>query len=105
MLRTLLAMLALPFGLAEAGGFEAKTMRDSLSSREVERPLVIGKGWLEASLGYEHKRSSGYWDDEGEAVDFEDADWLYTTQSVHVRYGIARRGELRGGAFHFTMLS
>mgnify|MGYP001375387496 CR=1 FL=1 len=69
MLRSLLVMLAFPlFGVAEAGGFEAKTMRDSLSTREVERPLVIGKGWLEASLGYAHKTSDGYWDDEGEAV-------------------------------------
>jgi len=107
MLRTLLVMLALPLsGVAEAGGFEAKTMRDSLSTREVERPLVIGKGWLEASLGYAHKTSTGYWDDEGEAVDFEDADWLYTTQAIKVRYGIARRGELWWRLpFHYARLS
>ena len=107
MLRTLILMLALPLSsVASAGGFEAKTMRDSLSSREVERPLVIGKGWLEAGLSYDHKTADGYWDADGESVDFENAKWLYTTQAVTLRYGIARRAELWWRLpFHYARLS
>jgi len=94
MLRTLVVMIAMPLiGDAMAGGFEAKTMRDSLAAREVERPLVIGKGWLEASLGFDVKNADGYWDAEGEAQEFERANWLYTTQSMTIRYGIAKRAE------------
>lgn len=95
MLRSLLLMLALPWaGGALAAGFEAKTMRDSLATREVERPLLIGKGWLEAGLGYEQKIADGYWDSDGEAQDFSAAEWQYQTRSLTVRYGLTRRSEL-----------
>jgi hypothetical protein len=95
MCRSILWLLALSVGgTASAGGFEAKTMRAALSAREVERPLVIGKGWLEAGIGYAVKNAKGYWDAEGEAADFEDAEWLYSTQSLTIRYGLARRSEL-----------
>ena len=94
MLRTLFVLIAMPMvGDAIAGGFEAKTMRDSLASREVERPLVIGKGWLEASLGADIKNADGYWDAEGKAQEFDRAKWLYSTQRITIRYGIARRAE------------
>ena len=53
-------------GKAFAAGFEAKTMRDALSSREVERPLVLGKGWMEAALGFDMKNADGYWGEDGE---------------------------------------
>ena len=95
MLGSLLFLLSAPWtGVASAGGFEAKTMRDSLAAREVERPLVIGKGWLEAAIGYDYKSTDGYWDDEGEAQTFDHAAWTYATQSLTVRYGIAKRAEL-----------
>ncbi len=86
MLSSLFILFAMPLmGDAVAGGFEAKTMRDSLAAREVERPLVIGKGWLEANLGVDVKNSTGFWDAEGEAQDFDSANWLYSTQSMTVR--------------------
>jgi hypothetical protein len=95
MLRSLLLMLALPWaGDALAAGFEAKTMRDPLATREVERPLLIGKGWLEAGFGYEQKNADGYWDSDGEAQDFTNAEWRYETGSLTIRYGLARRSEL-----------
>jgi len=95
MTRSLLWLFALSLGgTASAGGFEAKTMRDSLAAREVERPLVLGKGWIEAGLGYEYKNSDGYWDEDGEAQSFDNANWMYSTQSVTIRYGLARRSEL-----------
>ncbi|MEL6345693.1 MAG: hypothetical protein AAFV53_21470 [Myxococcota bacterium] len=81
-------------GVAHAGGFEAKTMRDPLSAREVERGLVLGKGWLNFTLATDIKSATGFWGPDGEAEDFEDATWLYTTQSFDFRYGISRRTEL-----------
>jgi len=95
MLGSLLLILIAPMiGVASAGGFEAKTMRDSLAAREVERPLVIGKGWLEAGLEYAVKDTNGYWDSDGNAQTFENANWQYSTQSLTLRYGISRRAEL-----------
>ncbi|MFT4978341.1 MAG: hypothetical protein ACI8S6_004249 [Myxococcota bacterium] len=86
-----MAMLA---SSAHGAGFEAKTMRAPMSGREVERGLVLGKGWVEISLANDFKRAVGYWSGSGEARDFDDASWLYTTQSVLGRYGITQRGEL-----------
>jgi hypothetical protein len=79
---------------ASAGGFEAKTMRETMPMREVERPLVVGKGWFEADIGVDVKDATGYWDAKGHEKDFLDARWLYSTESVTIRYGMARRGEL-----------
>jgi hypothetical protein len=89
------ALLALMQGApAHAAGFQAKTMRDPLPAREVERNLVIGKGWLELELSNEIKVAEGFWDEEGKEQDFENARWTYTTQRATVRYGLARRAEL-----------
>lgn len=80
---------------AMAAGFQAKTMRESLSAREVERPLLIGKGWLEFGVGLEMKNATQYWSDEGEKIDFAPgSEWTYTTERLDIRYGFARRGEL-----------
>lgn len=95
MIRTLSIMLGLMTGgVAHAGGFDAKTMRDPLSAREVERGLVVGKGWFNLTLGTDFKQAEGYWDEAGESVDFEDANWTYTTQFFDIRYGLSRRAEL-----------
>ncbi len=95
MLRSLLVLIASTWtGQSYAAGFEAKTMRDSLSSREVERPLVLGKGWMEAALGFDLKNADGYWGADGAAEEFDSAEWLYSTQSVTIRYGLAKRAEL-----------
>lgn len=92
------ALLAAALGLlsssALAAGFETKTMRDPLPAREVERGLNMPKGWLEFGLGADVKPASGYWGEDGEPVDFDEASWLYTTESLAIRYGVARRGEL-----------
>lgn len=90
---------------AEAAGFQAKTMRAPLSAVEVERALVIGRGWLEFGLGADVKPATGQWSADGEAVPFDDARWLYTTQRLDIRYGIARRGELWWSVpFHYVRL-
>jgi len=91
----LLSLLALVHsGDVYAAGFQAKTMRDALPAREVERMLVIGKGWLELGLTNEIKVADGYWDSEGNERAFDNARWTYTTQRATLRYGLARRAEL-----------
>ncbi|MCB9796219.1 MAG: hypothetical protein H6741_26295 [Alphaproteobacteria bacterium] len=92
MLSLTAALAFSPSALASA--WEAKTMQDPLSQREIERPLIIGKGWLEAGIGADIKPATGYWSSEGELVEFTDASWLYTTERLHIRYGIAPRAEL-----------
>jgi hypothetical protein len=77
-----------------SGAFTAKTMREPFSGREVERPLLLPKGWLELKLGYERKVSHGAWSDGGERVDWESAVWTYQTQRAALRYGLGPRVEV-----------
>lgn len=115
----LLLALSLGSGTAEAAGFQAKTMRAPLAAVEVERPLILGRGWLEFGVGMDYKQAGGCWIGEGEscvyetgawgddgAVDgFEDARWTYTTQRLDVRYGISRRAEIYWNVpFHYVQL-
>lgn len=79
---------------AQATAWEAKTMRAPLSAREVERPLILGKGWLELSLEAQVKSTNQYWGPEGEKLEWDYAEWLYTKETLRVRYGILRRGDL-----------
>ena len=90
-----LALLLGP-GLASAAGFQAHTSREPLAAIEVERPLVLGKGWLEFGLGTDVKIARTSWDSEGEVRELPNTRWMYSTQRVDLRYGITRRGELYG---------
>lgn len=101
----LLPLLSVVTTDALAAGFQIKTMRAPFAAVEVERPLVLGKGWLEFSLGYDHKLADGAWSAEGEAVQWESARWLYTTERIGIRYGITRDGELYWDVpFHYVNL-
>ena len=91
---TLLTALFCAAPAAHAAGFQAKTMRETLSARENERGLLLGKGWLEFGLGTDVKRADGYWSSDGEAVDFEDAVWTWSTQRINIRSGLTKRSEL-----------
>lgn len=103
MLLTALALMTAP---AEAAGFQAKTMRSPLSAVEVERPLIIGRGWLELGLGADVKLATGYWGEGGKPLAWDSAKWLYTTQRADMRYGISRRGELYASVpFHYVKLT
>lgn len=81
---------------AFAAGFQQKTMRVPLAVTEVERPLILGRGWLELGLGVDVKDAAGAWTAGGEPRGFGDdaTGWLYTTERVDVRYGITRHAEL-----------
>ncbi|MSQ01352.1 MAG: hypothetical protein EXR71_05580 [Myxococcales bacterium] len=101
----LLAMFAAVVPSAGAAGFQVKTMRAPLSAVEVERPLIIGKGWFEGSFGYEHKFADGAWSADGEAHQWDGAQWLYTTERLGIRYGITRSSELYWDVpFHYVRL-
>ncbi len=98
--------LASWFEPALAAGFEAKTMRAPLSSAEVERPLVIGRGWMEFGLGADLKDATGAWSADGDVVPFDSARWRYATGRIGVRYGISRAGELWASVpYHYVRLS
>ena len=108
MLTTALTALGLAMfaGTAQAEGFQVKTMRDPLPSREFERGLVIGKGWAEWSFGADVKLANGYWDSEGQAQTWDDARFTYTTERMRVRYGVSRRAELwMELPFHYERLT
>ena len=93
---------------ALAAGFEAKTMRDTLSAREIDRGLLIGKGWLEFGLGADWKVATGAWGSDGEPIEWDSTgtEWLYSTQRLDIRYGITRRGEFYWQAkTHYVQLT
>ncbi len=91
--------------VAMAAGVQAHTMREPFAAREVERPLVLGRGWLELGLGADWKTATQYWDSEGEAADLENTKWTYAYGKVDMRYGITRRGELYGSLkWHYARL-
>lgn len=99
----LLLLSAVPFVYAEAG--EPAIVRVPVAAAEVDRPLVLGKGWLEASVGVDFKRATGAWTTEGEAVEWDDATWTHTTERVSARYGVSRDVELYASLpFHYVEL-
>jgi hypothetical protein len=113
LLPVLLLGLALP-DVSDAGGFEAKTMREPLSSREVERPILLPKGWLELGLTADMKQANSEWGPDGDVIWFDGADdadgttttFLYTTETLSIRYGVAQRAELFWHLpFHYLKLT
>jgi hypothetical protein len=102
---TLLTALFCAAPAAQAAGVQAKTMRETLSAREVERGLLIGKGWFEVGLGTDIKKADGYWSAEGEPVDWDNARWTWSTQRASFRYGLTKRSELFGTVkWHYARL-
>lgn len=87
-------LVALGTSQAHAAAFEAKTGRLPLSVREVERSLLLPKGWLELGLGVDWKDAQGYWDAQGNPQDFDAARWTYSTERMDLRFGITRRSEV-----------
>ncbi len=94
MFQPFVVLAMLQSGISHAVGFKPKTNRDAFAAREVERPLVLGKGWFELGLSNDIKVAEGYWGEDGEELNFEHARFTYTTQEMSFRYGLARRAEL-----------
>jgi len=89
----LVCALAVPT-IAEATAWQSKTMQSPFSAREVGRSLKLPKGWMEMTLGADVKLASGYWDADGNAVDFSHSSWLYSTESISFRYGMSHNSEI-----------
>jgi len=79
---------------AAGGPFGAKAMREAFSTREVDRSLLLPKGWLELSLGFDYKLGMGAWGEDGSRQAWESARWHYMTEHVGLRYGLGPRVEL-----------
>lgn len=89
-----LVSLVLYASPAQAGGFHVRTMRAPLAATEVERSLILPKGWAELGLGFDYKEATGQWSASGEKVDWDSTSWLYTTERIELRYGLSPRAEL-----------
>lgn len=85
-------------GEASASGLQAKTDRELYPARQVERPLVLAKGWLQVGLGSAAKVASGQWSSEGTFETFASLpaqpSFTHTTQHLTVAYGLTRHGEV-----------
>lgn len=91
----LILLLAVsPSAFAGSGAFGVKAMRESLPAHEVERSLLLPKGWLELDLAYDLHHGIGQWTPDGERDLFENADWTYQTERATISYGLAHRWEL-----------
>lgn len=88
------ALAATTDALAGSGTFGPKTMRVEMPNREVDRPILMPKGWVELALGYDYKRGVGAWTADGERHLWESARWNLHTQTATARYGIAPHVEL-----------
>ncbi len=56
----LLLLSAVPLKEARASAFQTHTYQADLPLRLVERPLVLGKGWVQLSFGFDAKVSTSY---------------------------------------------
>lgn len=85
-------------GEASASGLQAKADRELYPARQVERPLVLAKGWLQVGLGADAKVASGQWNSEGAFETFSSLpaqpSFTHTTQRLAVSYGLTRHGEI-----------
>jgi hypothetical protein len=90
----LLATSVVAPSVVNATAWESKTMQSPFSAREVGRSLKLPKGWMEMSLGADVKMATGYWGADGSANDFDNASWLYSTESISFRYGMSHNSEI-----------
>jgi len=95
-LRTLFLLVVAALGLAPDAHaqWQSKTMRDPLPGREVERPLVLPKGWVQISFGYDQHLGVGQWTPEGKVERFDQAHWQLHTEHVRIAYGVSKNAEL-----------
>jgi len=79
-------------GAASAGPFTPKTMQGSLPETEVERALVLPKGWLEVGLSVDGESSVSYRGSDG--VEREQPGgfgWTYSRMWLDIRQGFSPR--------------
>lgn len=86
-----LAILATCF----AGPFSRKTMHEDWPDRQVDRPLVLPKGWMEAEIAWDRKSTRDFRDEDGDRVRYgRGSTWTYERISLNLRQGFSRRTTL-----------
>ncbi len=90
----LLFILAAPSAFAGSGALGVKTMREPLPAHEVERSLLLPKGWLELELAYDRHNGTGAWSPDGAREPFDHANWVYQTERATLTYGLSHQIEL-----------
>lgn len=76
-------------------GLGVRTSREPLPSREIERSVVLPKGWTQLELGIARSVATQAWDETGGAVPLE-VPWRSTSVAIGVRYGLAPGWEMFG---------
>ncbi len=79
---------------ALAGGFGEKTMRAPMPTTEVERSLILPRGWVETKVDFEQKVATASWNSAGERVDFDHSTWLYRTERLTLSLGYGPHSEM-----------
>lgn len=96
-------VLALP-ATASATWLQPHTRQEAIPQAEIQRPLVVGKSWLEADIGFSWKHSDSHWlgsettnlgFTEGEQWEMErnEGAWDYRKFDIGLRWGFARNIE------------
>jgi hypothetical protein len=96
-------VLALPV-TASATWLQPHTRQEAIPQAEIQRPLVVGKSWLEADLDFAWKHSDSHWLGDApanlgmtEGTHWErernDGQWDHRTISLGLRWGFARNLE------------
>lgn len=100
----LVAGMAVP-ATASASWLQPHTRQEAIPQAEIQRPLVVGKSWLEADIGFAWKHSDSHWlgDNtvnlgmtEGEHWERErnDGQWDHRTFNLGLRWGFSRHIEI-----------
>lgn len=106
-----MSLLLLCAGPAFAAGFQAGNAHAAMATTEVERSLILARGWTEIEVGVGFKSTSGYWAEDGSKATFTGKDgaaarWLYSTEHLGIRYGITRYAEIYANVpFHYVRLT
>jgi hypothetical protein len=80
---------------AAAGPFDQKSMQEALGERQIDRPLVMPKGWMELGLSLDSKWSTAQRNSSGEAIGFEDgARWSYSRLWLDFSNALSSRATL-----------
>ena len=92
----LLLLVAMLFSsVAEAGPFGRKSMHQPWPEKQVERSVVLPKGWMELQVAYDAKSTNSYRNGSGRRVVYgRDTKWTYSRLWLNFRQGFSRRTTL-----------
>jgi len=82
-------------GIAQAGPFTQKSSQGEAPETQVDRRLVLPRGWLELGVRADSKSSNAYRDGQGRRKQRE-SNWRYSRGWLDVRQGFSKRITLYG---------